>query len=98
MPSGAVAAERPQETLYFEWFFKRYFSQTDLLERVPKCFIIIGVIFASCHIIGFALLFEKKSDSETQSLVQNMNINEDREVNIENSEKKEEETNNLGVK
>jgi hypothetical protein len=40
-----------------------------LLERVPKCFLVLAGCFALLQTIGILLLFEKKRDSDEANLI-----------------------------
>ncbi len=44
---------------------KRYFSQPSLLKRVPRVFLIIGVLYTVIQLVGFLCLFETKNESSS---------------------------------
>ena len=46
---------------------KRYFSQTDLLERIPDCFILLGSISIIIQLIGYVMLFERVHESSKEA-------------------------------
>jgi hypothetical protein len=69
----------------FKLFFsKRYFSQIDLLENVPKCMLLLASIYFSIQLLGFLLLFENREEFPSELSI--------------NDEPIAEETNSLGVK
>jgi len=77
--------------------FSRYFAQVDLLERIPKCFLILAAIYFGCQFIGYCLLFDKtdRIDPEREPLVNN---NKAINSNNHNEENSEIQINSIGVK
>lgn len=65
----------------------RYFSNQELLEKVPKIFLILGGIYFCLLFTGLSLLVEKKDNIILQ-------INDSEETHLIKSEKK----NSLGVR
>jgi hypothetical protein len=77
--------------------FHRYFSQKDLLVRVPKCFLILASVYFVTQVMGFFMMFEKDENPENEQLIEN-NVNSD-ELDInEESLKLNEEVNSIGVR
>lgn len=75
----------------------RYFSKShiDLLERIPKTFLLLAGIYFGLQITGIVLLFEKKSQSIDNSV--STSINDDDDVETQPLIK-DDESNSLGVR
>ncbi|CAF1022301.1 unnamed protein product, partial [Brachionus calyciflorus] len=71
---------------------EKYFSNKELLERVPRIFIILGVITAGLQLIGLSLLAEKTGRLELEIVNE---IEEETESLIEPV--KNEQINSLGI-
>lgn len=69
--------------LSFSFFWWRYFSQSDLLERVPKVFIILGATYAALQIFGCLLICDCKNVSNLNS--QTNLINDSFDENLDRS-------------
>jgi hypothetical protein len=78
------------DRLLYSWIhFERYFSQLDLLENVPRCFIVLGVLYVTLQVIGFLMIFENNSPSynpaRTDDRLGNESINDHQNDYKENS-------------
>ena len=58
----------------------RYFTQIDLLERVPKLFILLGTLFGICQLIGLIFIANPKSTTSTPATDSSSNSFEDIEA------------------
>ncbi len=82
----------------------RYFSKQnnlDLLERVPKCFLLSAGVYLTFQLIGCCLIFEKKSNNDLSS-IEEAHINKDendlvRRLNETSSSDQSQDVNSLGV-
>ena len=80
----------------------RYFSQIDLLERVPSCFLILLAVHTTLQLLGFCLIFENKKETpktndkvmplkDLDLTIQNMSVEPSIDPkNVENFEKERE--------
>lgn len=80
------------------WFKKRYFSvlHKDLLERVPKTFIILGIVFSILQIIGLILISEV-DEKEVQECKDSINSEMASDSNTLNEDTKN-YVNSIGVR
>ncbi len=75
----------------------------DLLERVPKCFLLLAGLYLALQLVGVSIMSEYKveeSDEEERSALLNSNDDSDMSVNVKLREQQEQlnEINSLGVK
>jgi hypothetical protein len=82
-------------------FLNRYFSQAEVIERIPKIFLILGTLFSVLHLTGNLILSERREDKNAQKN-EHPSINSDL-ISIDSTEnlvssKEYEETNSLGVR
>jgi hypothetical protein len=66
------------------FYYKRYFSQIDLLDNVPKCMLLLASIYFFIQLLGFLLLFENREEFSSE-----LSINDEPNTEV---------TNSLGVK
>jgi hypothetical protein len=66
------------------FYSKRYFSQIDLLDNVPKCMLLLASIYFFIQLLGFLLLFENREEFSSE-----LSINDEPNTEV---------TNSLGVK
>ncbi|CAF0966203.1 unnamed protein product [Brachionus calyciflorus] len=86
-PDKAYSVKYPDE---------KYFSKlhTDLLERIPKVFIILAASYASLQIVGFSLLASYYTKEET---ITSINTEEEQVVNQTDAVQSSTDLNSLGV-
>lgn len=70
----------------------------DLLERVPKCYLIIASVCSFFQIIGFLMIFDKTEASDTEQIIEINNINSDDINEKQETLSVNEEVNSIGVK
>jgi hypothetical protein len=83
-------------------FFSRYYSkdQLPLLERIPKCFLIMAACFVGIQLIGLSFLSEFEENSkEEEAEKKKLLINEENiESAIETQNDQDEEKNSYGIR
>ena len=58
----------------------------DLLERVPKSFLILGGVFLTLQLTGILLMFEYKEEEHATQVVVNKEVDEENPNDSEESE------------
>lgn len=48
---------------------QRYFTDEDLLSRVPHLYFMVGIITAALNFTGLLLMFERKNDPELEKII-----------------------------
>jgi hypothetical protein len=69
-------------------------KNSDLLERVPKCFLLSAGVYMILQLIGCSLLFER---NDKQTVMDNEHANEENDENESLTKRFNEQINSLGV-
>nr|CAD2168020.1 unnamed protein product [Meloidogyne enterolobii] len=64
-----------------------YFTQTELLERVPQLFLLLALIFGVLQFIGLFFLADPKNTNNNESVFQDENDEENKDQEIESQKR-----------
>uniref|UniRef100_A0A914L9L9 Oxalate:formate antiporter n=1 Tax=Meloidogyne incognita TaxID=6306 RepID=A0A914L9L9_MELIC len=64
-----------------------YFTQTELLERVPQLFLLLALIFGVLQFIGLFFLADPKNTNNNESVFQDENEEENKDQEIESQKR-----------
>ena len=79
--------------------FFRYYSKNnmDLLNRVPKAFLLLAGVYLGFQILGCLLMFENDIKSNNNNNNKNDNEDNDKEIKVPLNSEHKEIKNSLGV-